>query len=299
MSKRYFCSMSQKIKVHGVLLLVALIYGATYVIAKAAMPEYILPFGFILVRVFSATVLFWIIHALFIKEKIRHLRDYRRLFVCSIFGISANMLAFFKGLSLTNPINASLIMTLVPVVVLVASYFLLKEKITKVKLTGVFIGAVGAILLIVQDGMSFGNNQFLGDVFIFLNATLYGTYLVLVRPLMKEYQTMTVVKWVFTFGLIVVLPFGFTEFQQVQWQSLPTEIWWSIGYVVIGTTFLTYFLNAWALNHVSPSVVGAYVYLQPVFATFIAVTFVGETLDWQKGAYSLLIFLGVYLVGKK
>ncbi|MDN5215340.1 DMT family transporter [Fulvivirgaceae bacterium BMA12] len=290
--------MSKEIRVHLALAAAGLIYGANYIIAKAIMPVYMAPFALIVVRVVVAGLLFWIFHALFIKEKLVHVRDYKKFFLVAIFGSGANMLSFFKGLSYTSAINASIIMTMVPIIVLVTSYIILKERITKLKMAGIIIGGFGAILLITSSGASSEKTRFIGDLLVIANSIFYGIYLVIVKPLMLRYHPVTVVKWVFIFGFFMVLPFGFHELTQVQWSNFPFTIWMSLAFVVVGTTCCTYLLNAWALKHTRPSVAGAYVYLQPVFATFITIVFGLGSLDWQQILFSLLIFAGVYLVGK-
>ena len=161
------------------------------------------------------------------------------------------------------------------------------------------MGGLGAVFLVTSRGVSTENTRFIGDLLIVANSTLYGIYLVIVKPLMHKYHPVTVVKWIFTFGFFLVLPFGFSDFFRIQWSGMPWHVWTGLIYVVVGTTFCTYLLNAWALKYTRPSVAGAYVYLQPVFATFIAIMFTNETLDWHQLLFSLLIFAGVYLVSKK
>ena len=289
----------KKLQVHGALVLVSLIYGANYSIAKIATPEYVGPFGFIVIRVVITTGLFWLLAFFSKREPIQHKRDYLLFFRCAIFGVAINQLMFFKGISLTSPIHGSLIMTTVPFIVLVVSYFLLKEKITRNRIIGLLIGASGAIALILSEGVSVGNDIFVGDLFILLNAGSYSIYLVLVRPLMMRYQATTIIRWIFLFGVPMVTPFGIHQVFIVEWAQLPPEVWWSIAFVVIGTTFLAYSLNAWSLKFVSSTVVGMYIYLQPVFATIIAIMMAQDTLDLNKIFFTILIFSGVYLVSKK
>ena len=149
------------------------------------------------------------------------------------------------------------------------------------------------------DGFSFSNDTFLGNSFVMINAISFSVYLVLVKPLMLRYKPLTIIKWVFFFGMIAVVPFGTKEFLQVEWQQLPADAWYSLVYIIIGTTFIAYLLNTWALQYVSPSVVGYYIYLQPVFATFIAIVFRGDQLTINAVFYASLIFLGVYFVSIK
>nr|WP_155183170.1 DMT family transporter [Fulvivirga lutimaris] len=288
-----------KVKVHSALFLVAIIYGANYSIAKIALPEYLEPFGFILLRIVCAAALFWLFGLTQKNEKIKSRADYMLLIVSAIFGVGINMLAFFHGLSLTNPINASVIMTCSPIMVMITAYVLGKERLTPLKISGVLVGALGAYLLLTKDGVSLSNGTFLGDLFILVNGSSYAVYLVIVKPLMAKYKAITVIKWIFLFGAIFTLPFGFTELSEVNWEVIPTEAWLSIGYVIFLSTFAVYLLNIWSLKFVNSSVVGIYIYLQPIISTLVAVSFRGDHLDLLTVLYSLLIMVGVYMVSKK
>jgi len=291
--------MPSKFKIHSALLIVGLIYGANYSIAKVVMPYHIGPFGIIFIRVIIGTALYWAIDFINGPEKIKYKRDYIKLALLAVFGVAINQLMFFKGLSMTTPISASVIMTSSPITVLIVSYFLLKERITVNKLIGITLGATGAVLLIGIDGFQLNNDTFLGNLFILVNAVSFSIYLVLAKPMMYRYKAMTVIKWVFFFGMFMVIPFGFEEFVQIEWSDLPTEAWLSLSYIVIGTTFIAYLLNTWALKFVNPSLVGYYIYLQPVFSTIVALSFRGDKLTITEAAYSSLIFIGVYLVSVK
>lgn len=291
--------MTKNWQIYGTLALVSLIYGANYIIAKGVMPYYMTPNGFILLRASAATLLFWLFHFFTSKEKVIDKKDYLSFLKCAVFGVTANQLIFFNGLNLGSPVNASIIMTVNPVIVMVISAWLLKERITSKKIAGILLGATGVILLILNKEVSIENDSLLGDLFIFLNATFYGIYLVMVKPLMQRYQPITVIKWVFLFGTIMIIPFGISPLLHTDFSSFTTEIWWSIGYVVVGTTFLAYLLNAMALRHVSSTIVGYYIYLQPLFATAIALSLGIEQFQWNKALFALMIFYGVYLVSQK
>lgn len=290
--------MKKQLQIHGALTFVSLIYGANYSIAKIATPEYIGPFGFIVVRVIISTGLFWLIASFFPSDPIKHKKDYWQLAKCALFGVATNPLLFFKELSLTSPIHGSLIITTVPIIVLIVSRLLLKERITRTKIIGIALGFSGAIALILNEGISLDNDIFLGDIFIFLNAIAYGTYLVIVRPLMQRYSALTLSKWVFLFGMFMVIPFGYNEALEVSWSTLPQEAWLSIAFVIVGTTLIVYALNAWTLKYVKSATVGSYIYLQPVFATIIAILLEQDQFDPQKLIFALFIFCGVYLVSK-
>lgn len=288
-----------KIKVHSALFLVAVIYGANYSIAKIALPEYLQPFGFILLRILTSTLLFWLFSLTQEHEKIKGWADYKLLIICAIFGVGINMLAFFYGLSLTNPINASVIMTFSPIMVLLTAYMLGKERLTPLKIVGVLVGALGALLLVTKNGVSISQGTFIGDIFIIVNGSSYAIYLVLVKPLMATYKPITVIKWIFLLGSIFTIPFGFNELVATNWSIIPLDAWLSIGYVLFFATFVVYILNIWSLKFVNSSVVGIYIYLQPIVSTLVAVSFRGDQLDLLTVLYSLLIMVGVYIVSKR
>jgi len=292
--------LNSKIKAHTALFLVALIYGANYTIAKEVLDdEHIKPIGFILLRVITGLILFSIIHTVYIKEKVDR-KDFVRLILCGLFGVAINQTFFFSGLKLTTPINASLIMTTTPILVLIASSIMIGERITLRKIIGIIIGGSGAVLLILNgEKINFGKDQILGDLMIFINATSYGIYLVIVKSLMKKYNPITVVKWVFIFGTLFVIPFGFGELTEVKWNTFDFSIWLAVAYVLLCTTFLAYLFNAYALKTVNPSVVSIYIYLQPLLATMIALLFAKDNLVPIKLISGILIFVGVYLVSSQ
>ena len=285
--------------VHTVLFIVAMIYGANYSIAKLIVPSLIGPFATIIFRVIIAGILFWVIHFFWVKEKVTSRKDFIRLAFCGLFGVASNQLLFFKGLSITTPINASLMMLTTPVLVFILSYIFLNERLTINKILGLLLSGLGASLLVGGKDFSFNSTTALGDLFILLNAISYGTYLILAKPLMNKYDPLTITKWTFFFGSFIVVPFGFHEFLALESQNLPPKFYYCLAYIIIGTTFLAYLLNAWGLKFVNASVVGAYIYLQPVFAPIFAYIILGNSIDINTIFFGLIIFAGVYLVSKK
>jgi drug/metabolite transporter (DMT)-like permease len=276
--------------------IVSLIYGLTFTIAKDVMPIYINAYGFIVLRVFGATILFWIVSFFIKTEKIEN-QDFARIIACAFFGVALNMLTFFKGLSYTSPISASVIMVSTPIIVLILSSIIMKERMQKRKVFGIILGLIGTGFLILY-GKSVGNatNASLGNFLVFINAVSYGFYLITVRKLMDKYNAFSFVKWIYLFGFLMVLPFGFKEFQAVNWQIIPTEIYWKIGFVVLFSTFFTYLLNLLSMRELKPTTVAVFIYLQPVFATIFAIGLGKDNLSFVKIASAILIFVGVYLV---
>ncbi len=274
----------------------ALIYGVSFTVAKEVMPLYVRPFGFILLRVMGATILFWSV-GLFVKKEKIELKDFPRLALAALFGMALNQLSFFKGLSMTTPINASVIMVCTPIIVLIFSSLLLKEKASKKKLLGIFIGLFGAVILIVfgkDRGVS--SNASLGNLLVFVNASAYALYLILVKNLTKRYNAITLAKWLYLIGLFMVLPFGFSEFQLVNWQQMPLPILWRVGFIIVFTSFLTYLFNLYAIKELKPTTLSIFIYLQPVIASSYALMVGSDSLNLLKIAATVLIFVGVYLV---
>lgn len=279
--------------------LVSIIYGVTFTIAKDVMPKYVEPFGFISLRVGGSVLLFWVVSFFGPKEKIA-LEDFPRIVAAALFGVALNMLTFFKGLSYTSPIMGAVLMVTTPMIVLILSAILMKERMQKRKVFGIILGLAGTITLILY-GKSMVNapNATLGNLLVFINAISYGFYLILVKKLMDKYNAFTFVKWIYTFGFLMVLPFGWSEFNAVNWTEIPTDIFWKIGFVVIFSTFLTYLLNLVSMRELKPTTVAVFIYLQPLFATIFAVSLGKDELSWVKLLSAILIFTGVYLVTQK
>jgi drug/metabolite transporter (DMT)-like permease len=289
--------MKKSTQAHLALLGANLLYGAGFSVAKSIMPRLIQAQGFILIRVSVTAVLFWLSY--FLGKDYQgsiHKKDWPRLILCAATGIAINQLLFFAGLSHTSPIHASLMMLCTPLLVLVMAALLLKEKISGKRLLGIALGVIGALLLItLRSTEQTGSNVLLGDILIFINAASYAVYLVIVKPLMHNYRPIIVIRWIFLLGFFMVLPFGFTQVQQVQWHVFGAKEWCAVVFIILGITFFTYLWNIFALRILSPTIAGAYIYLQPLFAGTISILFLGEALTWAKALSAMCIFVGVAL----
>ncbi|GAA4374217.1 DMT family transporter [Hymenobacter koreensis] len=294
--------MKNSLWVHAALFLVSLIYAANYSISKDVMPRYIGPYGIVVLRIVGAAVVFELLRRRFAGEAIVGRADNVRAILCGISGIGVNQLLFFGGLNLTTPINASLIQTIAPVVVLLASVVLLGDRITLRRAGGILLAGTGAALIILGRGSTpaaTGPDVTLGNIMILLNATFFGVYLVLVMPLMRKYHAFTVLARIFLVGAVIAVPFGWQQVQAADYASFPPLIWVAIAYMVIMLTIVAYLLNNWALKYASPALLGAYIYLQPALAVLIAVSLDKDTLTWGKALQAALIFSGVFLVSRK
>ena len=292
--------MNNVVKSHLALFLANLIYALTFTLAKDIMPGTVSPMGLILIRITGAMILFHIAHKIWVKENVKR-SDYGLLFLCGLFGVALNMTFFLKGLNYTTPIHAAVTMTSAPIIIFILAIIFHGEKKLPRRIFGVALGASGAIVLAIY-GREFetGNPKLaLGNLFVFINAVSYAIYLTLVKPLMTKYHFLTLTKWIFTVGFILVLPFGIDDVQQVKWAEISNIIWAEIGFVVVGTSFLAYLCNIFALKRLRASTVGFYIYLQPVLATVIALMLGSDKLDPVKISASIIIFVGVYLVSRR
>lgn len=291
--------MNYRYSTHIYLFTANLIYALSFTIAKDVVPHFIQPFGAIVIRVSVALLLFAVVQLFFIKEKIRR-TDVPLLALCGLFGVAINQLLFFKGLSITTPINASLMMTTTPILILLLSGIFHDEKITWLKILGVLLGAIGAVLVIISGKeFTLSNGQATGDMLVLINAASYAIYLVIVKPLMKKYRPVTVITWVFLFGWLFVLPVGWREFAAINWTQFTPLLWAELSFIVIFTTFFAYLLNTMAMEHASPSVVGIYIYLQPALATIFALLLNRDEYPLIKIIATVFIFAGVYFVSAK
>ncbi|MDU8884801.1 DMT family transporter [Yeosuana sp. MJ-SS3] len=281
-------------------LVATTIYGLNHTIAKGLMPTYIKPFGLILVRVIGASILFWSISLFGPKEKIA-VGHWKRIFICAFFGMGINMLAFFKGLSLSTPVNSSIIITVSPILVFLMSAFIVKEKITLIRYFGIALGFSGALALIFFSNETQLNapNIPVGNMLFVVNSATYGLYLILVKPLTNKYHPFTIMKWLFLIGIFINFPIAISEFIEIEWSSLPFEAIWKICFVVVGTTFLTYLLNIYALKELKASTLSVFIYLQPIIGILYAIIIGADSLNSLKIITALFIFAGVYLVSKK
>lgn len=276
------------------------IYGLSHTIAKEVMPTYIQGFGLVQVRLLGATLLFWLV-SLFVPRQNISRSDFPRMVVCAFFGMAVNMVSFFKGIELSTPINSAVLITMTPILVFVFSAILIKEKLLLPRIIGVVLGFIGALVLILfgKEIRQDAPNIPLGNILFLFNATGFGLYLVLVKPLSEKYTTVHLLKWLFLFGFVMSFVVTHTEFNAVSWSTLPFEAIWRFAYVIVGTTFLTYLLNVYALKQLKASTIGVFTYLQPLIGIVYAIVVGADTFTSSKLVAAVVILIGVYLVTKR
>lgn len=278
----------------------AIFYGITYSVAKNVMPTYVSPYAFVWLRIAVTTLLFWIT-SLLIKAPKMERKDFPYVLFLSLIAMVVSVLSFYKGLSLTTPINGAVIMVTTPIIVFVFSLFLLKEKLKWQKVLGIVIGLLGAYFLTTLGKKSAENaiNIPLGNLLVFVNASGYALYLILAQKMIQKYHPITFVKWLYTFGLLLMTPFVFDEVLLIEWKQIPFDIYVTIAYVIVFATYFNFLFNLYGLKHLKPTMVSAFIYTQPVIATLVALFMGTDTLSIEKIICTLAIFLGVYLVSLK
>jgi len=273
------------------------IYGINHTVAKMVMPIYIGSLGLVFLRVLGATIIFWTI-SLFFKTKPIEKKDRLTILKCGLFGMSINIAAFIAGLDYSTPVNSSILIIISPIFVVILSFFIFKNKINFIKILGIILGFIGAMILILtaDSNSSIGRNIPLGNFLFIVNSISYAYYLIIVKPMAEKYDLITLFKWLFLIGLIFNFPLGINQFLDVDWASLP--LWEAIlpmVFVVVGTTCMTYFLNGYALSKITSTEVAVFMYLQPIIGILFAIFTKSDTITLIMFVASILIFTGVYL----
>jgi drug/metabolite transporter (DMT)-like permease len=275
-----------------------IIYGINFSVAKGIMPQYLKPFALIALRPVVTAVLFWLTSFFIPKEKVSS-KDLLFFFGCSFLGVVLNQAFFIAGLNLTTPINSSIILTINPIAVFVLAAIILKEDISFFRGSGLAIGFAGVMLLILHEGRTdMRNSTFLGDLLSLLSTVIWALYTVLIKRMLEKYHPVTVMKWTFFFGMLVSAPFGYSQLRAADWSSMPVNIWLSLIFVTVGSTFIGYLLVSHGLRKLSPTVVSSYAYTQPLFAAFVATIFGQDRIDIFKIASAILIFAGVFIISR-
>ena len=273
------------------------IYGINHTVAKMVMPIYIGSLGLVLLRVLGATIMFWTI-SLFFKSKPIDKEDRFTILKCGIFGMSLNIAAFIAGLDYSTPVNSSILIIISPIFVVILSFFIFKNKINFIKILGIILGFIGAIILILtaDSNSSIGRNIPLGNFLFIVNSISYAYYLIIVKPMAEKYDLITLFKWLFLVGLIFNFPLGINQFLEVDWANLPLyQAILPMAFVVLGTTCMTYFLNGYALSKLTSTEVAVFMYLQPIIGVLFAIFTKSDTITLTIIIASILIFSGVYL----
>jgi len=226
-------------------------------------------------------------------------RDYLRLAVLSLFGVTINQLLFIGGLSLTKASNTSLLAVTIPIFTLAAGAVYGIEKLTLIKTAGIILAAVGVIFLIDPRNASFSEKTTIGDLMIIANSLSYGIYVATSKDVVTRNGAFRSIMWLFIFASVICVPLGLYSLFGVSVSDITTNIWMLVLYIAVIATAAPYLLNAWALARVNPSTVAVFIYLQPLIGFLLAVIFLGEIVGFTFLLAAILIFTGVYLTIRK
>lgn len=285
---------------HLVILVTAILFGLNIPIAKSLMPDYFAPMAVTALRMSFAAAAFWATSLFLPQEKVTR-KDLFLLFRASFFGIFLNQSSFIMGLSTTSPVDASIIGTTSPLLVMVIAAIFLKEPITLKKAGGVLLGLGGALFLIYSQLNANGgasSSSLLGNLLCLAGSSLYAVYLVMTRNISSRYSSVTLMKWMFLFAALLILPFSWGDIvtSPAFVERAPTEQYLRLFYVLFCATYLTYMLLPMGLKRIRATTVGMYNYLQPFIASMVAIMAGQDHLTWEKPLAGVVIFAGVYLV---
>lgn len=286
-------------KGHIALFLAQIIYALNYTFAKGLMPDYIGPIALVFLRIIGAGTLFWLLSLIAKTQKVER-KDLLRMLWLSLFGVVINQVFFIYGLSLTTPINSSIIMISNPIMVFLFTLFILKEKITVFKVSGLTLAITGAFLILrFRGNFEVGSDTIAGDLMTLINSASWAIFVVMAKPIMMKYNTVTTMRWMFLFGSVFILPIGLQDILQTNWSHFNGHAVFATCFVVVATTFIAYLLNIYGLQELSPSVVSMYIYIQPFLASTFAILMGEDNLTATKIFSGILIICGLYLVNLK
>lgn len=260
------------------------------------MPEILDPLALTFFRFSGGMVLFWLA-SLFVKNEKVSTKDIFLLGAASFFGLTMNQIPFFYGLSLTSPIDASIVVTMLPIATMILAALFLKEPVTQMKIIGVLVGASGALLIVLNSAPEQGGNgNMMGNLIVFLGVISFGIYLTVFKNLISRYHPVTVMKWMFLWATLTGLPFCYTALTEINVSLLTTDVWLSVAYVIVMATFMGYLLIPIGQKTLRPTTLSMYNYVQPVVASLVAVLAGIDQFGFQQALAGLLVFSGVYIV---
>lgn len=272
-------------------------WGLMSPIGKSALQEFS-AISVTTFRMVGAAAAFWILSIFCKQEHVDH-RDMLKIFFASLFALVFNQGVYIFGLSMTSPIDASIVTTTLPIVTMIIAAIYLKEPITNLKVLGIFVGAMGALTLILSSQTAgSGNGSIIGDLLCLVAQISFSIYLTVFKGLSQKYSPITLNKWMFIYASMCYIPFSYQDVAGIQWAEVSTPAYVQIGYVVIGGSFLAYIFIMTAQRLLRPTVVSMYNYMQPIVASIAAIIMGLGVFGWEKGIAIALVFLGVYIVTK-
>ena len=273
-------------------------WGVSAPLGKVILAGGVTPLMLTDCRMVGAAALFWVLSLFTGRERVEG-RDLLLMFFASLFGIVLNQGLFLFGLGLTSPVNASIITTSSPIITMVLAAVFLGEPVSRLKVGGVFLGALGALILIAGGGGSGdAEGSPLGDVLVVAAQLSFSCYLVLFKRLTSRYSPVTLMKWMFTYASVCVIPFSYNEWACAGLGDVGSDAWWGVAAFVGGPTFVSYLLLPVGQRFLRPTVTAMYNYVQPIVATLAAVWMGVGGFSVLKGVAVVLVFCGVGMVAR-
>lgn len=282
---------------HVALVAVQLVFGTWPIFGKIALR--VLPStGLVAFRITGAAAAFLLLRQLTGGLVVPGRRDLARFALYSLLGVVVNQFLFTKGLALSTATNAALLGTAIPVFTLLVGTLLGYEKFSARVALGTAVAAAGVVYLIDPLRADFSGDKTLGNLLLVANALAYGAYLALTQEVFRRFGALTAMTWVFIFGTVAAVPVGGYQLAQTPLSEVGVGTWLVVLYIILVPTVGAYYLNAWALERVTPSTVAVYVYLQPLIAYAVAPLVLGAEESWNARTLvaTLLIFAGVAVV---
>lgn len=287
--------MNKNLQWHLLALCANVLWGLMAPIGKSALAEFS-PLAVTTFRMVGGAACFWLLSMCCKKEHVNH-RDLLTLFFAALFALVFNQGVYIFGLSLTSPVDASIVTTTLPIVTMIIAALYLKEPVTGKKVLGIFSGAMGALILILSSqNAASGGGSILGDMLCLAAQISFSIYLTVFKGLSQRYSPVTLNKWMFVYASMCYIPFSYCDIAAIQWETVPASAILQVGYVVLGGTFVAYICLMAAQRHLRPTVVSMYNYMQPTVASIVAIAIGMATFNVQKGIAVVLVFLGVYFV---
>ena len=276
------------------------IFGFNIIICKdLTSSSLVSPMGLFCFRAIGATALFWLLSFFMPKEKVER-KDLPKIFLASMLGLFLTQISFLKAIQITTPLDTAIITSITPIFTMFVAAIALKEPITLKKAGGVAISFAGVILLILNTvhAGSVTETKPLGIVLMIFNCLFFACYLGIFRPLIAKYNVVTFMKWMFLFSMLVSVPLNIKEMTHIDFSVMPTNYRLELGFLILFSTFIAYFLIPIGQKHLRPTVISLYAYLQPLIATITSIYLGMDHLSWQKVVAAALVFTGVILVNK-
>lgn len=286
---------------HICMFLAEVTWGIMAPLGKDAMTHGLTGMDMVVFRTVGGALCFWLTSLLTgIREDVSR-RDLMLFFLAGMLGIVTNQCCYTIGLSLTSPINASIVTTSMPIFTLLIGILFMGERLTWRKLLGIGCGVTGALSLIMGSAgtAGFSGGNIFGDLLCMTAQFSFACYLALFGRLIGRYHTITCMKWMFLFASCVTVPLGIPSLTEVHWAEVTLRHWAETAFIVFGATYFAYILMMRGQKSLTPTQVSVYNYVQPVVSTIISLILGIATLGWMQAVAVALVFIGVRLVARK